>query len=67
MFGFHGKNAIFGYIVKTIQIRSLSLNIIDNGGRGEIETNRIFNENCLSTMNRMSDNYIDLVVTSPPY
>lgn len=29
--------------------------------------NQIFNENCLDTMARMPDNYIDLVVTSPPY
>lgn len=27
----------------------------------------IFCENCLDTMSRMKDNYIDLVVTSPPY
>lgn len=29
--------------------------------------NVIFNENCLDTMGRMPDNYIDLVLTSPPY
>ena len=29
--------------------------------------NKIHNENCLDTMSRMSDNYIDLTVTSPPY
>jgi DNA modification methylase len=28
---------------------------------------QIFNENCLDTMRRMSDNHIDLTVTSPPY
>ncbi len=27
----------------------------------------IYNENCLDTMARMEDNYIDLTVTSPPY
>lgn len=32
-----------------------------------IEPNRIYNENCLDTMSRMSDNYLDLTVTSPPY
>lgn len=26
-----------------------------------------YNENCLETMTRMEDNYIDFVVTSPPY
>lgn len=32
-----------------------------------IEVNRIYNENCLDTMARMPDNFIDLTVTSPPY
>jgi DNA modification methylase len=29
--------------------------------------NKIYNENCLDTMAKMNDNFIDLVVTSPPY
>jgi len=29
--------------------------------------NQIYNEDCLNTMGRMPDNYIDLVLTSPPY
>lgn len=32
-----------------------------------IETNRIYNENCLKTMAKMPDNFLDLTVTSPPY
>lgn len=32
-----------------------------------MEINKIYNENCLDTMRRMPDNFIDLVVTSPPY
>lgn len=32
-----------------------------------MEVNKIYNENCLDTMKRMSDNFIDLTVTSPPY
>ena len=32
-----------------------------------METNKIYNENCLETMARMPDGLIDLVVTSPPY
>jgi site-specific DNA-methyltransferase (adenine-specific) len=32
-----------------------------------METNRIYNENCLGTMKRMPDGFIDLTVTSPPY
>jgi len=29
--------------------------------------NKIHNENCLQTMSKMPDNFIDLTVTSPPY
>lgn len=29
--------------------------------------NKIYNENCLDTIARMEDNFIDLTVTSPPY
>ena len=32
-----------------------------------MEDNKIYNENCLDTMGRMSDGYVDLTVTSPPY
>jgi site-specific DNA-methyltransferase (adenine-specific) len=32
-----------------------------------MEINKIYNESNLETMSRMPDNYIDLVVTSPPY
>ena len=32
-----------------------------------ISINKIYNENCIDTMSRMPDNFIDLTVTSPPY
>ncbi|ANS02993.1 DNA modification methylase [uncultured Mediterranean phage uvDeep-CGR1-KM17-C101] len=32
-----------------------------------IETNKTYNENCLETMAKMQDGFIDLTVTSPPY
>lgn len=32
-----------------------------------VELNKIYNENCLETMGRMEDEFVDLVVTSPPY
>lgn len=32
-----------------------------------IEINKIYNEDCLETMAKMPDNFIDLTVTSPPY
>jgi len=32
-----------------------------------MEINKIYNENCLDTMARMPNNFIDLTVTSPPY
>lgn len=30
-------------------------------------TNKIYNEDCLETMQRMKDNFVDVTVTSPPY
>jgi site-specific DNA-methyltransferase (adenine-specific) len=32
-----------------------------------MEINKIYNEDCLSTMARMPDGFVDLTVTSPPY
>ena len=32
-----------------------------------IDLNRIYNENCLLTMQRMSEGFVDLTITSPPY
>ena len=32
-----------------------------------MEINKIYNENCLDTMKRMPDNFVDLTITSPPY
>ena len=32
-----------------------------------MEKDKIYNENCLDTMSRMEDNFIDLTITSPPY
>ncbi len=32
-----------------------------------VELNKIYNEDCMETMKRMEDNFIDLTVTSPPY
>jgi len=32
-----------------------------------LKINKIYNENCLDTMAKMPDNFIDLTVTSPPY
>ena len=32
-----------------------------------METNKIYNENCLDTMAKMPDCFVDLTVTSPPY
>lgn len=35
--------------------------------RNNLKLNQIYNENCLDTMARMQNNFIDLTVTSPPY
>lgn len=32
-----------------------------------LEVNKIYNEDCLATMARMPDSFVDLVFTSPPY
>ena len=32
-----------------------------------METNIIYNEDCLETLARLPDNSVDLIVTSPPY
>ena len=32
-----------------------------------MDINKTYNENCLDTMKRMEDNFIDLTITSPPY
>ena len=32
-----------------------------------MEVNKIYNENCLETMAKMPNCFIDLTVTSPPY
>ena len=32
-----------------------------------MEIDKVYNEDCLDTMRKMSDNFIDLTVTSPPY
>jgi site-specific DNA-methyltransferase (adenine-specific) len=32
-----------------------------------IETNKIYNENCIDTMSRMPNDFVDLTITSPPY
>jgi DNA modification methylase len=32
-----------------------------------VELNKIYNENCLDTMSRMNDSFVDLTLTSPPY
>ena len=32
-----------------------------------VTVNKVYNENCINTMERMPDEFIDLTVTSPPY
>ena len=32
-----------------------------------VELNQIYNENCVETIRQIPDDYLDLVVTSPPY
>lgn len=32
-----------------------------------MELEKIYNEDCLITMQNMTDDYVDFVITSPPY
>lgn len=32
-----------------------------------MQVNKVYNQNCIETMQLMPDNFIDLTVTSPPY
>ncbi len=32
-----------------------------------MEINKIYNESCLDTINKMPDNFLDCIITSPPY
>tara|TARA_R100000482_G_C4996601_1_gene89694 strand:+ start:168 stop:386 length:219 start_codon:yes stop_codon:yes gene_type:complete len=32
-----------------------------------MELNKIYNEDCLKTMAKMPNNFIDVIITSPPY
>ena len=47
-------------IKKSIEVMSEKVN-------KEVELNKVYNESCLETLKRIPDNFIDLVVTSPPY
>jgi len=38
-----------------------------NQNSEDVLINKVFNEDCLLTMSKMPDNYVDLVLTSPPY
>tara|TARA_R100000773_G_C4221216_1_gene120251 strand:+ start:6722 stop:7477 length:756 start_codon:yes stop_codon:yes gene_type:complete len=35
--------------------------------KNDLTYNKIYNEDCLTLMNKMKDNFVDVVVTSPPY
>ena len=38
-----------------------------NSKKSKIEINKIYNEDCLKTLKKIPDNFIDTVITSPPY
>ncbi len=55
----------FGDLKKVLPSRNYRKSGIQNSD--DVLTNKIFNEDCLLTMSKMPDNYVDLVLTSPPY
>lgn len=38
-----------------------------NGNQTKMELNKIYQESCLETVKKMPDNFLDCVITSPPY
>jgi DNA modification methylase len=48
-------------------IRFTSCSLLSLSLNKMLELNKIYNENCLDTMAKMPDGFIDLTVTSPPY
>ena len=60
------------FYVKEITIQGKVISTFRNieeqdNKNGKVKLNNIYNENCLDTMAKMPDNYIDMTVTSPPY
>ncbi len=55
----------FGDQKKVLPSRNYRKSDISNPD--DVLINNIFNEDCLLTMSKMPDNYVDLVLTSPPY
>ena len=55
--------------INYIVTRDMKLNISKKNIKKnpKIELNKIYNESCLETLKRIPDNFIDLVITSPPY
>ena len=55
----------FGDQKKVLPSRNYRKSDINNSD--DVLINKFFNEDCLLTMSKMPDNYVDLVLTSPPY
>jgi len=55
----------FGEQKKVLPSRNYRKSEIQNPD--DVLINKVFNEDCLITMSKMPDNYVDLVLTSPPY
>lgn len=57
-----------GYTTNEHVISNINNNdIVAYDNLKDIERDRIYNEDCLITISRMRDNYVDYVITSPPY
>ena len=44
-----------------------AVRIMSKTPEDSVDLNHVYNENCLDTMAKMPDNFIDMTVTSPPY
>ena len=53
---------------KNLNVEKLRVNVtLKQKTKLKVDFDKIYNENCLDTMAKMPDNFLDLVITSPPY
>ena len=70
MFNCIKRNSLSAISKKPIQENRQSfspLRLIQEPKRTRMEVNRIYSENCIETMSRMPDDFIDMTICSPPY
>lgn len=59
--------AVVKHKINSTSVFPNTRNILKPAKQQDINLNTIYNENCLDTMAKMPDNFVDMTVTSPPY